>query len=93
MPYPGGPASPLAHSSAADATPLPLPGEMGPEAMSAWFRAPRFRDEEVARPGPAVPGVALGLAVTVEGGDVLLVEAACLRGRGTLCTSPGRPGR
>ena len=38
------------------------------------------------------PGVALGLAVTVEGGDVLLVEAACLPGRGTLHVT-GRPGR
>ena len=30
------------------------------------------------------PGVALGLAATGEGGDVLLVEAAWLPGRGTL---------
>ena len=62
---------------------LPLPGEMGPEAMSAWLRAPRFRDEEVAA-RTRRPGVALGLAVTGEGGDVLLVEAACLPGRGKL---------
>ena len=62
---------------------LPLPGEMGPEAMSAWLRAPRFRDKEVAA-RTRRPGVALGLAVTGEGGDVLLVEAACLPGRGTL---------
>ena len=62
---------------------LPLPGEMGPEAVSAWLRAPRFRDEEIAV-RTRRPGVALGLAVTGEGGDVLLVEAACLPGRGTL---------
>ena len=59
--------------------------------MSAWLRAPRFRDEEVAA-RTRRPGVALGLAVTVEGGDVLLVEAACLPGRGTLHVT-GRPGR
>ena len=62
---------------------LPLPGEMGPEAMSVWLRAPRFRDEEVAA-RTRRPGVALGLAVTGEGGDVLLVEAARLPGRGAL---------
>ena len=55
---------------------LPVPGEMGPEAVSGWLRAPRF---QIPR-----PGVALGLAVTAEGGDVLLVEAACLPGRWTL---------
>ena len=62
---------------------LPLPGEMGPETVSAWLRAPRFRDEEIAA-RTRRPGVALGLAATREGGDVLLVEAACLPGRGTL---------
>ena len=62
---------------------LLLPGEMGPEAVSGWLRAPRFRDEEIAV-RTRRPGVALGLAVTGQGGDVLLVEAACLPGRGTL---------
>ena len=60
---------------------LPLPGEMGPEGVSAWLGAPRFRDEEIAA-RTRRPGVALGLAATGEGGDVLLVEAACLPGRG-----------
>ena len=62
---------------------LPLPGEMGPEAVSTWLGAPRFRDDEIAA-RTRRPGVALGLAATGEGGDVLLVEAACLPGRGTL---------
>ena len=51
--------------------------------MSAWLGAPRFRDEEMAA-RIRRPGVALGLAATGEGGDVLLVEAAWLPGRGTL---------
>ena len=56
---------------------------MGPEGVSVWLGAPRFRDEEIAA-RTRRPGVALGLAATGEGGDVLLVEAACLPGRGTL---------
>ena len=56
---------------------------MGPEAVSAWLGAPRFHDEEIAA-RIRRPGVALGLAATGEGGDVLLVEAAWLPGRGTL---------
>ena len=59
---------------------LPLPGEMRPEALSAWLRAPRFRNEEIAG-RIRRPGVALGLAVTGEGADVLLVEAACVGSR------------
>ena len=62
---------------------LPPPGEMGPEAVSGWLRAPRFRDEAIAA-RTRRPGAALGLAVTGEGGDVQLVEAACLPGRGAL---------
>ena len=58
-------------------------GRMGPEGVSVWLGAPRFRDEEIAA-RTRRPGVALGLAATGEGGDVLLVEAACLPGRGTL---------
>ena len=57
-----------------------LPEEMRPEAMSAWLRAPRFRDKEVAT-RTRRPGAALGLSVTGEGGDVLLVGAACVPGR------------
>ena len=48
---------------------VPPPGEMGPEAVSGWLRAPRFRDEAVAARTHR-PGAALGLAVTGEGGDV-----------------------
>ncbi len=62
---------------------LPLPGAMGPETVSAWLRAPRFRAGEIAA-RTRRPGVALGLAVTGGGGDVLLVEAARVPGRGTL---------
>ncbi len=62
---------------------LPPPGEMTPETVSAWLGAPRFRDAQIAgRTGR--PGVAVGLAATATGGEVLVVEAACLPGRGAL---------
>ena len=62
---------------------LPTAGEMTPETVAAWLGAPRFRDAQVAG-RTRRPGVALGLGVTGGGGDVLLVEAACLPGRGAL---------
>ena len=45
--------------------------------------APRFEDEEVAE-RTRNPGVALGLAWTPAGGDVLFVEATRMPGKGTL---------
>ena len=51
--------------------------------MAAWLGAPRFRDAQVAG-RTRRPGVAVGLAATATGGEVLVVEAACLPGRGRL---------
>ena len=62
---------------------VPRLGEMGPERLARWLGAPRFRDEESTRQTGRA-GVALGLATTREGGDVLVVEAARLPGSGQL---------
>ena len=63
---------------------LPVPGEMGPETLAAWLGAPRFRGGEFAARARR-PGAALSLVATDDGsGEVLLVEAACLPGRGKL---------
>jgi len=62
---------------------LPPPGEMKPETVAVWLGAPRFRDAQIAG-RTRRPGVAVGLAATATGGEVLVVEAACLPGRGQL---------
>ena len=63
---------------------LPLPWGDG---AGSGVRVARGAEGSATRRSPARirrPGVALGLAATGEGGDVLLVEAAWLPGRGTL---------
>ena len=62
---------------------LPPPGEMTPETVAVWLGAPRFRDARTAG-RTCRPGVAVGLAATATGGEVLVVETACLPGRGQL---------
>ena len=62
---------------------VPRLGEMGPERLARWLGAPRFRDEEITGRTRRA-GVALGLAATRAGGDVLVVEAARLPGSGQL---------
>ena len=62
---------------------LPPPGEMTPETVAVWLGAPRFRDAQIAG-RTRRPGVAVGLAATATGGEVLVVEAACLPGLGRL---------
>ena len=61
----------------------PRLGEMGPERLARWLGVPRFRDQEITG-RTCRAGVALGLAATREGGDVLVVEAARLPGSGQL---------
>ena len=54
-----------------------------PEEVANLLGAPRFLDEEVeAR--TASPGVAIGLAWTPTGGEVLFVEASRMQGSGSL---------
>ncbi len=66
------------------------PGEMTPETVAVWLGVPRFRDARIADLTRR-PGVAVGLAATATGGELLVVEAACLPGRGQLRVT-GRAG-
>ena len=54
-----------------------------PEAVVEMLGAPKFMDEEV-RDRTKEPGVAVGLAWTPAGGEVLFVEASRMAGTGTL---------
>ena len=54
-----------------------------PEAVIGMLGAPRFLQEEVAE-RTKNPGVAVGLAWTPAGGDVLFVEATRMQGTGSL---------
>ena len=59
------------------------PIEIVPDTVTGMLGAPRFQDEEVAE-RTRNPGVALGLAWTPTGGEVLFVEATRMPGKGTL---------
>ena len=54
-----------------------------PEVVTEMLGAPRFMDEEV-RDRTKKPGVAVGLAWTPAGGEVLFVEASRMAGAGSL---------
>ncbi|MDQ3170998.1 MAG: AAA family ATPase, partial [Acidobacteriota bacterium] len=54
-----------------------------PEVVTEMLGAPRFMDEEV-RDRTKKPGVAVGLAWTPAGGEVLFVEASRMAGGGSL---------
>jgi ATP-dependent Lon protease len=54
-----------------------------PDGVVALLGAPRFLDEEVEE-RTAKPGVAIGLAWTAAGGEVLFVEATRMQGAATL---------
>ena len=59
------------------------PVAIGPETVTELLGVPRFEDEEVAE-RTKNPGVALGLAWTPAGGEVLFVEATRMPGKGSL---------
>ncbi len=59
------------------------PVEIVPDVVTEMLGAPRFEDEEVAE-RTKNPGVALGLAWTPAGGEVLFVEASRMPGSGSL---------
>ena len=59
------------------------PLEISTDTVTEMLGAPRFQDEEVAE-RTRNPGVALGLAWTPAGGEVLFVEAARMPGKGSL---------
>src|SRR6185436_6084394 len=54
-----------------------------PDLVTSFLGVPRFELEEVEE-RTRVPGVAIGLAWTPAGGDVLFIEAARMRGKHTL---------
>jgi ATP-dependent Lon protease len=59
------------------------PVTITPEQVAIFLGAPKFLDEEIeAR--TASPGVAIGLAWTPTGGEVLFVEASRMQGTGSL---------
>jgi ATP-dependent Lon protease len=59
------------------------PVAIGPDTVTELLGVPRFEDEEVAE-RTKNPGVALGLAWTPAGGEVLFVEATRMPGKGSL---------
>ena len=59
------------------------PVEVTPDTVVAMLGAPKFLDEEVSE-RTKKPGVALGLAWTPVGGEVLFVEATRMSGGGSL---------
>jgi ATP-dependent Lon protease len=59
------------------------PVAIGPDTVMELLGVPRFEDEEVAE-RTKNPGVALGLAWTPAGGEVLFVEATRMPGKGSL---------
>jgi len=59
------------------------PLHITPETVVELLGAPRFLDEEMEE-RTKEPGVAIGLAWTPAGGDVLFVEASRMAGAGTL---------
>jgi ATP-dependent Lon protease len=59
------------------------PVTIAPPTVVEMLGAPRFLDEEIGQ-RTATPGVAVGLAWTPTGGEVLFVEATRMRGSGSL---------
>jgi len=58
------------------------PFKVSPAQLSKLLGAPRYLDEEKEK--ELNPGVALGLAWTAAGGEVLHIEASTMKGKGTL---------
>jgi ATP-dependent Lon protease len=61
---------------------LVIPTILGTEEVRAFLRRPRFEPEMAERTD--TPGVAIGLAVTGTGGDVLFIEATDMPGESGL---------
>src|SRR6184192_128989 len=59
------------------------PARITPDAVTSFLGAPRFEFEELEE-RTRVPGVAVGLAWTPAGGDILFVEATRMKGKGSL---------
>jgi len=59
------------------------PARITPDVVTSFLGVPRFELEEVEE-RTRVPGVAIGLAWTPVGGDVLVIEATRMQGKRTL---------
>ena len=59
------------------------PVRVTPDLVTSILGAPRFEYEEVEE-RTRVPGVAIGLAWTAAGGDILFIEATRMKGKGSL---------
>jgi ATP-dependent Lon protease len=59
------------------------PARVTPDVVTTYLGVPRFELEEVEE-RTRVPGVAIGLAWTPVGGDVLVIEATRMQGKRTL---------
>src|SRR5213596_1215085 len=59
------------------------PVRVTPDLVTSILGAPRFEYEEVEE-RTRVPGVAIGLAWTPAGGDILFIEATRMKGKGSL---------
>src|SRR5262247_3936527 len=59
------------------------PIRITPDSVMSFLGAPRFEPEELEE-RTRVPGVAVGLAWTPAGGDLLFIEATRMKGKGTL---------
>src|SRR5499426_3547213 len=59
------------------------PARITPDVVTTYLGVPRFELEEVEE-RTRVPGVAIGLAWTPVGGDVLVIEATRMQGKRTL---------
>jgi ATP-dependent Lon protease len=68
------------------------PMTITPEQVAAFLGAPRFVLEEEIEERTRVPGVAVGLAWTPAGGDVLFIEATKMPGGGKSLTLTGQLG-
>ncbi|MDF1568916.1 MAG: endopeptidase La [Spirochaetaceae bacterium] len=57
-----------------------MPIRIAADTLEEYLRKPSFRDDGLKKAG--LPGMALGLAWTSMGGDVLIIEAEAVRGKG-----------
>jgi ATP-dependent Lon protease len=60
---------------------LPSP-EITPEMVREYLKKERF-ESDLSEP-IKIPGIATGLSVTPVGGDILFIEATCMKGKGKL---------
>ena len=59
------------------------PVRVTPDLVTSFLGAPKFEYEELEE-RTRVPGVAVGLAWTLAGGDILFIEATRMKGKGSL---------